>query len=127
MILNEYQKTWFDLVFDFHIKYNHAIATKPLIPQDNLIDLRKKLHQEELDELFVAMDEKDLVEIADAIGDLIYVLIGTAITYGIPLDKVFREIHRSNMTKAGKRADGKTIKGPDFEPPQLAKILGLEG
>lgn len=72
---------------------------------------------------------QNLVEVADGIADSIYVLVGTAISYGIPIDRIFREVHRSNMTKTAIKAmDGhkygtKTPKGPDYIPPDIAGIL----
>ena len=96
-------------------------------------DLRLRLIKEEVKELKEAMEADDIVEIADAVADICYVAIGTATVKGIPFDKVFAEVHRSNMTKMGadgkpvKRADGKIIKGPNFEHPRIAEILAKEG
>jgi predicted HAD superfamily Cof-like phosphohydrolase len=95
--------------------------------------LRLRLIKEEVKELKEAMENNDIIEIADAVADICYVAIGTAVVKGIPFDKVFAEVHRSNMTKLGadgvpvKRADGKIIKGPSFEPPCLKEILGSAG
>lgn len=85
----------------------------------------------ELGELFDAIGEGDIVEAADGIADLIYVAVGTAISMGIPIDEVFAEVHRSNMTKTANKADGesgkkygdKTPKGATFEPPRIKEIL----
>jgi Phosphoribosyl-ATP pyrophosphohydrolase len=92
--------------------------------------LRDNLHREEWLELCKAMfDDKDLVELTDAICDLIYVLCGTAVSFGIPLDKCFAEVQRSNMSKLGEdgkpivREDGKILKGPNFSPPDLHTII----
>ncbi len=77
-------------------------------------------------ELLVAMHDRNLIGTADGIADLIYVLCGTALAFGILLNKVFAEVHRSNMTKTievSKRSDGKVTKGPDFSPPKIAEIL----
>lgn len=116
------------MVREFHEKYGVEVRKMPegQVPFDEFV-LRGKLIAEESLELQGAMVRNDLVEIADAIADLIYVTAGTALTYGIPLDKVIAEVHRSNMTKTGeKREDGKILKG-DYSPPQLAEILGVEG
>jgi predicted HAD superfamily Cof-like phosphohydrolase len=74
----------------------------------------------------------DLVEIADALADLAYVVYGAAIVHGIDLDAVVAEVHRSNMSKLGedgqplRREDGKTLKGPNYFPPDIAKVLGID-
>ena len=76
-----------------------------------------------------AEDADDIVEVADALGDIIYVAIGTAISYGIDISKVVKEIHRSNMSKLDAdgqpivRADGKVMKGPNYTEPDLTSIL----
>lgn len=94
-----------------------------------LQDLRLKLIMEEARELEDALAAQDLVAIADALGDLAYVTYGAALTFGINLDEVVAEIHRSNMTKLGLdgkpilRDDGKVLKGPNYSPPCLAPII----
>ncbi|RIJ76417.1 nucleotide pyrophosphohydrolase [Nakamurella silvestris] len=93
--------------------------------------LRQALIDEEVGELREAAAALDIVEIADALADIVYVAYGTAHVYGIDLDAVISEVHRSNMTKLDadgnplRRADGKILKGPGYEPPNVAKILGL--
>ncbi len=88
---------------------------------------------EEAQELRDALDADDIVEVADAIGDLLYVVYGAALTFGIPTSEVFSEIHRSNMTKLDEngepilRADGKVLKGPNFSPPDLMPLLRAAG
>jgi predicted HAD superfamily Cof-like phosphohydrolase len=74
------------------------------------------------------MDATNVVEVADAIGDMVYILCGMAIVWGIDLDAVFTEIHRSNMTKKGTntREDGKILKDEDFSPVDIAGVLGLD-
>ncbi len=92
-------------------------------------EIRCALIEEEAAELRAALEASDIVEVADAIADLLYVVYGAAVTFGIPIDAVFAEVHRSNMTKLGPdgapiyRADGKVLKGPDFEPPDILGIL----
>lgn len=88
-------------------------------------ELRQRILDEEVDELRAAVSKNDIVSIADALADIVYVACGTAVTYGIPFDRVFAEVHRSNMTKFGPdgpylRADGKIMKGPGYEPPEIA-------
>jgi len=95
--------------------------------------LRQALIDEEVGELREAAADLDIVEIADALADIVYVAYGTAHVYGIDLDAVITEVHRSNMTKLDadgrpiRRADGKILKGPGYEPPNVAKILGVTG
>jgi predicted HAD superfamily Cof-like phosphohydrolase len=92
-------------------------------------ELRWRLLDEELAELREAYERDDLTEIADAIADIVYILVGTAHLKGIPFDRVLAEVHRSNMTKLGpdgkarRRADGKILKPPTFEPPRIREIL----
>lgn len=102
------------------------------VPAD-VKELRCALVEEEAAELRDAVEADDIVGIADAIGDLLYVVHGAALTFGIPVAEVFAEVHRSNMTKLGRdgepilRADGKVMKGPDYSPPDLAPILRAHG
>jgi predicted HAD superfamily Cof-like phosphohydrolase len=124
--------TNFRKVQEFHDVFTGGQRpARPEIVDDVTFVLRLDLIQEELDELVVAHYNGDLVEVADAIGDLLYVVYGTADVMGIPIDKVFEEIHRSNMTKLtadGRvvlREDGKVLKGDRYEEPKLSKILGM--
>lgn len=118
-----------DCVTEFHRTYGQPVAEVPgLLPHDRFL-LRLNLIEEELDELVHAAVNSDLVEIADALGDLMYVVIGAALEYGIPIDDVVTEIHRSNMSKLdenGKpiyRDDGKVLKGNSYSPPNIKEIL----
>lgn len=96
-------------------------------------ELRCAIVEEEAGELRAAVEAGDLVEVADAIADLLYVTYGAALTFGIPIEEVFTEVHRSNMTKVGpdgevaRGPNGKILKGPDFDPPRLAPILDRYG
>jgi predicted HAD superfamily Cof-like phosphohydrolase len=96
-------------------------------------ELRCALIEEEAAEFRAALEADDLIETADAIADLLYVIYGAALTFGIPVREVFSEVHRSNMTKLGNdglpvyRADGKVMKGPNFSPPNLRPILMAAG
>ncbi len=130
---------------ELHEKYGHLISEKPTlgIPL-SVKHLRVKLIDEEVGETFTAMgfsdlfeagdrtfvpEYQDLIEIADGIADAIYVLIGTAVSYGIPITRVFTEVHHSNMTKtavkasAGEKYGTKTPKGPDYIAPDIKGIL----
>jgi NTP pyrophosphatase (non-canonical NTP hydrolase) len=120
------------LVREFHVAFNATIGSKPTVDlAADLIDLRLRLIDEEARELAEALSARDLLGVADALGDLVYVTFGAALAFGIDLDAVVTEIHRSNMTKLGSdgkpilRADGKVLKGPDYSPPHLQTILDM--
>jgi predicted HAD superfamily Cof-like phosphohydrolase len=91
---------------------------------------REALMTEELEELIEAMHSEDVVAIADGLADLLYVVFGTAVAYGIPMDQVFAEVHRSNMTKLGPDGQpiigeaGKRLKGPGYVPPNIEPLVG---
>src|ERR1700681_37906 len=104
----------------FMQKYNQTIRFKPEIPTKDEEWLRFRLVREELNELLDALQEKNLVEIADALADTLYVVFGTASAYGIPIADVFLEVHRSNLTKpiTGKSSIGKVQKG-SYSPPDV--------
>jgi len=93
----------------------------------DLAPLWQRLMDEEAQELRDAIAAGDPVETADAIADSCYAIIGLAVALGIPFDRVFAEVHRSNMTKLippiTRRPDGKILKGPAFEPPRIAEVL----
>jgi predicted HAD superfamily Cof-like phosphohydrolase len=119
------------LVRSFHRKYGHLIQYSPNVHVlKEVKELRMKLIQEECDqELLPALDSYDISEIADGAADLIYVVVGTCISYGIPINRIFREVHYSNMTKTPVKAENgqkygtKTPKGPDYIPPDIKGIL----
>ena len=96
-------------------------------------ELRCALIEEEAAEFRAAVENGNIVGVADAIADLLYVVYGAALTFGIPVREVFAEVHRSNMTKLGDdglplyREDGKVLKGSNFSPPKLLPILIAAG
>jgi predicted HAD superfamily Cof-like phosphohydrolase len=111
----------------FHSKYDHKISFTPKIPDIATVVLRRKLVAEEAEEFDHAAATGNLVEVADALADLLYVTFGAALAFGIPIDEIFAEVHRSNMTKStAKNEFGKTIKGEFFDPPDLKSILERE-
>lgn len=118
---------WQQMVREFHEKAGAAIANAPVkVVWPEILNLRIALIEEELGELHQAMRAHDAVEIADAIGDLLYVVLGTAVSCGIDIEPIFEEIHRSNMSKfidGHRRADGKWIKGPSYSPANLTPII----
>lgn len=122
-------KTMFQKVKEFHTTFNCHIEETPTIPPYNVVLLRMALIKEEYTELMEAMNKGDIVAIDDAICDLHYVVSGTAVSYGIPEDESFDEVHRSNMSKANEdgtvtyREDGKVLKSKRFTPPDLKSII----
>lgn len=114
-----------DRVREFHSAYGLGIASEPT-PRPDSWKLRIELLREEY---VAAAENGDLVEVADALADMVYVIYGTACEYGLPLDALLAEVHRSNMSKLGpdgqpvRRADGKILKGPDYQPPDIAGVL----
>lgn len=117
-------------VREFHEAFGVPVRTTPQLPEWKERMLRVDLINEELSELSDAlMVDGSLVKTADALGDLLYVVLGAAETFGIDLEPIFDEIHRSNMTKTGGRRShsGKILKGPNYEPPELLPILVKQG
>lgn len=109
-------------VKNFQVAFGLNVGAKPKLPLDPERQLRIRLLREEFEEYLVGEDRDDIVEIADALADIIYIACGTAVSYGIPLDRVFAEVHRSNMAKLvnGKpirREDGKILKPEGWTPP----------
>lgn len=123
--------TNFEMVKEFHRTFGQCRAIDPMFPDEDITDLRIELIEEEFDELKAAVFDKNMTEVADALTDLAYVIYGMADIYGIDLDACFREVHRSNMSKLGedgqpiKRSDGKFLKGPNYSPPDLKTVLGI--
>lgn len=116
------------MVQEFHRKFDIHTEPSPSIPGETTHDLRVRLIQEEFDELKEALAKQDLVGIAKELADLLYVVYGTAVSYGIDMEPVFREVHRSNLSKVGghKRADGKWVKPATYSPAQLAPLLSSQ-
>jgi predicted HAD superfamily Cof-like phosphohydrolase len=95
------------------------------VPDDATQTLRNRLIQEEFEEFQEAMQSKDLSAMAKELADLLYVVYGTAVSLGIDMEPVFKEVHRSNMSKVGgyKREDGKWVKPPTYSPASLDHLL----
>jgi|SRR2546423_2242936 len=114
-------------VRDFMEKAKQPIPERPILQDESVETLRLNLIEEELDELRVSIGAEDMVAIADAIADLLYVTYGMAVAYGIPIQKVFEEVHRSNMSKFidgfEDPRSGKWCKGPSWSPPDIEPIL----
>jgi predicted HAD superfamily Cof-like phosphohydrolase len=117
------------LVEAFHRTFDILANPVPTVVDRRTRELRVKLIQEEFDELKEALAAEDLSSIAKEIADLLYVVYGTAVSYGIDMDPVFREVHRSNMTKVGgyKREDGKWVKPTTYSPARIDPIVLEQG
>src|SRR5881628_3926633 len=117
------------MVAEFHRLFGIAIGTVPAAPDEATRSLRGNLIQEEFDELQEAFAQQDPSAIAKELADLLYVIYGTAVSCGIDLEPVFREVHRSNLSKVGghKRADGKWVKPPGYSPARIQPILAAQG
>ena len=119
----------FDDVRTFMETYGQEVNTKPSFPDEKIVKLRYDLINEELDELSSAIKDRDIVEVADALTDLLYVVYGAGHSWGIDLDKCFAEVQRSNMSKLGKdgkpihNEKGKVMKGPNYFKPNLKQFL----
>ena len=119
----------FSKVFHFMHSFGQETLSRPTLPDNELADLRLDLIQEEVDELATAFINQDIVEIADALTDILYVTYGAGHAFGLDLDECFEEVHQSNMSKLGidgkpiYREDGKVLKGRGYKPPQLARII----
>ncbi|HPT36486.1 MAG TPA: MazG nucleotide pyrophosphohydrolase domain-containing protein [Bacillota bacterium] len=113
-----------EMVRAFHLKYGHKVAKAPTTDTAEVRMFRARLVVSEAAEFLDACSKGDLVEMADALADILYVVYGAAVTFGIDLEQVFAEVHRSNMTKSQeKEGDGKTVKGPDYVPPDIRSII----
>ena len=127
----EYLRTNFERVHEFMKVFGQEVKEKPAWPSWETMDLRIDLIEEELGELKDAIISGDgtLVDVADALSDLLYVVYGAGHSFGLDLDACFKEVHRSNMSKLdeyGKpiyREDGKVLKGPDFTEPDLKSMI----
>lgn len=122
------------MVREFHEKCGAVINFAPSVIDQETQRLRYHLICEELEELGASFGEPqiapyDIDGIADALGDLLYVVLGAAVSCGIDMESVFAEIHRSNMTKfidGHKREDGKWIKGPSYSPANIPEVLAKQ-
>ncbi|MDG1028842.1 MAG: nucleoside triphosphate pyrophosphohydrolase family protein [Flavobacteriaceae bacterium] len=128
-------KNELNAVAEFHNAFGIDSADSPIvsIPQQTVL-LRHNLMKEENDEYLEAAQNNDLVEVADALGDMLYILCGTILSHGMQhkITEVFNEIQRSNMSKLGAdgkpiyREDGKVLKGPNYFKPNITSILGKD-
>ena len=121
--------TNFNKVKTFMKTFGQEVKTKPSFSSDKINTLRYDLIKEELEELKIAMENKDLLEVADALTDILYVTYGVGHAFGIDLDKCFEEVQNSNMSKLGEDGkpiyndSGKVMKGPKYFKPNLTKFV----
>ena len=121
--------TNFNKVGTFMKTFGQEVKTKPSLSTEKINKLRVDLIKEELEELTEAMNNKDLLEVADALTDILYVTYGAGHAFGIDLDKCFDEVQNSNMSKLDENGKpmyndaGKVIKGPNYFKPDLSKFV----
>ena len=121
--------TNFQKVKTFMQTFGQEVKLKPSFSTDKINDLRYNLIKEELEELKEAIFKKDLLEVADALTDILYVTYGAGHAFGIDLDKCFEEVQNSNMSKLGEEGKpiyndaGKVMKGPRYYKPDLSKFV----
>ena len=119
----------FSKVGTFMKTFGQEVKTKPSLSTDKINKLRIDLITEELKELTEAMNNRDLLEVADALTDILYVTYGAGHAFGIDLDKCFEEVQNSNMSKLDEKGNpiynesGKVMKGPNYYKPDLSKFV----
>ena len=119
----------FNKVGTFMKTFGQEVKREPSLSTEKINKLRISLIQEELQELTEAMNNKDLLEVADALTDILYVTYGAGHAFGIDLDKCFEEVQNSNMSKLGEDGNpiynesGKVMKGPNYFKPDLSKFV----
>ena len=119
----------FEKVGIFMKTFGQEVKSKPSFSTYKINKLRIDLIKEELEELTEAMDNKDLLEVADALTDILYVTYGAGHAFGVDLDKCFNEVQKSNMSKLDKNGkpiyneSGKVMKGPNYFKPDLSKFV----
>ena len=121
--------TNFEKVGLFMSTFGQEVKKKSELSSEKINSLRLNLIQEELDELTKAIKENDILEVADALTDILYVTYGAGHAFGVDLDKCFEEVQNSNMSKLGKdgkpitNEHGKVMKGPNYFKPNLSKFV----
>ena len=115
------------MVKEFHQRFGEFIRSSPGLVDKATKELRIRLIHEETDEFEKAANEGNLVKVADALADILYITYGTGVSYGIDLDPIFREVHESNMSKGDpevlRTSNGKILKAKNYRPPELRQIL----
>src|SRR5271167_2597233 len=118
---------------EWNDKIGIPIADRPVVPEESIRRLRESSVRERCFEFQIASMSGDVLGVADALADLLYVVYGAALEWGIPLDAVFREVHRSNMSKVWPdgtvhyREDGKVLNPPTYSPARIAWVMSNPG
>ena len=121
--------TNFQKVKTFMRTFDQEVKSKPSFSTEKINELRYNLIKEELEEFKYALENKDLLEVADALTDILYVTYGAGHAFGIDLDSCFEEVQNSNMSKLGtdgkpiRNEAGKVMKGPNYYKPDLSKFV----
>ena len=119
----------FEKVGKFMKTFGQEVKEKAEFPEEKILKLRYDLIAEELEEFKVALQDKDIKEVADALTDILYVTYGAGHSFGVDLDSCFNEVQNSNMSKLGDggkpiyNESGKVMKGPNYFKPDLSKFL----
>ena len=119
----------FNKVKIFMETFGQEVKNKPSFSSEKINNLRYELIKEELDEFKEALKNKDILEVADALTDILYVTYGAGHAFGINLDKCFEEVQQSNMSKLDEKGkpiyneNGKVMKGPNYFKPNLIKFI----
>ena len=119
----------FEKVKKFMETFGQEVKNSPSFPKDNVIKLRYALIEEELSELKLAIETKNIIEVADALTDILYVTYGAGHSFGIDLDKCFQEVQNSNMSKLDENGkpiyndSGKVMKSKNYFKPDLSKFV----
>lgn len=116
----------FEKLREFHEKFGIPMGGPGYIIPDDRVVIRIRVIMEEISEMIEAMSFKDYPAIGKELGDVLYTVYGTGLEYGLPMDEIFAEVHRSNMTKTGDRdRGGKIVKDEDFEPADIEGVLDV--
>ena len=121
--------TNYEKVKEFMNTFGQEVKNNAEFPNEKIIELRKRLIDEEFNELKDAINENDLIEVADALTDILVVTYGAGVAFGIDLDKCFKEVQRANMSKLGEdgkpiyNEQGKVMKGPNYTEPNLKQFV----
>ncbi len=118
------------MVRHWHRKFGVLVNKRPTLVDLPTFRLRYGLIWEELQEFVQAYENSVIVGVADALADLLYVVYGTAVSFGIDMQPIFQEVHKSNLTKGDpqvvKAPNGKVLKGEDWKPPRIAELIALQ-
>jgi predicted HAD superfamily Cof-like phosphohydrolase len=127
---NEATPNMISMVRAFHEKAGYVYEDTPSTSNEGRRALWRELISEEHEELMAALQADDIYLVADGIADSLYVLIGAALAFALPIEKIFREVHESNLSKISSevawRSDGKIMRSTDYKPPRIKNIIDQE-